>query len=193
MVATVEPALRGGVTMVQLRDPGASTGELCRTGGTLHRLLEGTGVPLVVNDRLDVALAIRAEGVHLGQSDLPPAAARRLAGDRLIVGWSVSNAEEMARALELPPGTVDYLGLGPVWATPTKTDATEPLGLAGLRDLVARAGGRLPTVAIGGVNSGNAASVLGSGVQGLGVVSAICRAPDPELAARTLRRARTGA
>lgn len=195
VAATVEAALEGGVTMVQLRDPTASTSELCRSGLELRRILLGTGVPLIVNDRLDVAFAIGADGVHLGQSDLHPIEARRLAGPDLIIGWSVSTVGESAKAVALPPGTVDYLGIGPVWATPTKTDTAPPLGLAGLTAAVVIVGGALPCVAIGGINAENAAKVAATGVSGLAVVSAICGAPDPAAAAGALRQAvqaRTG-
>src|SRR3954454_21144691 len=111
LVATVAAAVTGGVTLVQLREPGATTRELCRLGTALQEVLTDAGVPLVVNDRLDVALAVEAAGVHLGQSDLDVRTARRLGGDDLVIGLSVSTLEEVAEAARLPAGTVDHLGI----------------------------------------------------------------------------------
>ena len=128
--ATTRAAVAGGVTAVQLRDPAATARQLCRAAAELLEVLAGTGVPLLINDRVDVAMAVGAQGVHLGQSDLPPAAARQLAGDGFIIGWSVTEPGQL-RALEgLAPGTVDYLGVGPVYATATKPDAA-PTAKAG--------------------------------------------------------------
>jgi thiamine-phosphate pyrophosphorylase len=122
--------------------------------------------------------------VHLGQDDVHVEDARRLAGPGLLIGLSVSTPEELSAATALPDGTVDYLGLGPVFATPTKTDAKEALGIEGLADLVRRTS--LPCVAIGGIHAGNADDVRGTGVDGLAVVSAICTASDPAAAAAAL-------
>jgi thiamine-phosphate pyrophosphorylase len=181
---TVLAAVRGGVTAVQLRDKDAPARSLQRLAAELLHALDGTGVPLVVNDRLDVALAVGAHGVHLGQDDVHVEDARRLAGPGLLIGLSVSSPGEMSAATALPDGTVDYLGIGPVFATPTKTDAKEALGVDGLADLVRRTS--LPCVAIGGINAGNADAVRGAGVDGLAVVSAICTASDPAEAAAAL-------
>ncbi len=183
--ATVAAAVRGGVTLVQVREPGATTRELCALVRAVQEVLTGTGVPLVVNDRLDVALATGADGVHLGQSDLPPLDARRIAGPDLLIGLSVSTAEQVVDAGALPAGTVDHLGVGPVWATATKTEAAAPLGVAGTAALVALS--TLGCVAIGGIGPTNAASVRATGVRGIAVVSAVCAAADPELAAAALR------
>lgn len=185
VVSTVQAAVRGGATIVQVREPLATTRELCRLAEAVHLALTGTGVPLLVNDRLDVALAVGAEGVHLGQSDLPAAAARRVAGADFLIGLSVSDSRETAEADALSVGTVDYLGVGPVFATPTKPMAARPLGLH--RTAVLRAATRLPCVAIGGIDDNSAAQVLATGVNGIAVVSAICAAPDPQAAAATLR------
>lgn len=186
VVDTILAAVRGGATAVQVREPLATTRQLCRLAETVHQALVGTAVPLIINDRLDVALAVGAEGVHLGQSDLPATWARRIAGPDLLVGLSVSNLEQTAAADALPAGTVDYLGLSPVFATPTKPLAVPALGL----ELTARlrAGTSLPCVAIGGIDTGNAAQVRRTGVDGIAVVSAVCAAPDPEAAAAALRR-----
>ena len=178
---TVREAVRGGVTIVQLRDKQASARALFDMAVRLRRELEGTGVPLIVNDRVDVALAAGAHGVHLGQSDLEVSEARRLAGPDFWIGLSASTASDIARANELPPGTVDYLGIGPVFATSTKLDAREPLGLEQLARL--RDGTDLSCLAIGGITSENAAAVWATGVDGLAVASAICAADDPRAAA----------
>lgn len=186
VVATILSAVRGGATAVQVREPLATTRQLCQLAEIVHHALAGTGVPLLVNDRLDVALAVGAEGVHLGQSDLPATWARRIAGPDLLVGLSVSNLEQTAAANALPAGTVDYLGVGPVFATLTKPLAAPALGL----ELTARlaAGASLPCVAIGGIHTGNAAQVRATGVDGIAVVSAVCAAPNPEAAAAALCR-----
>ncbi len=186
VVATILSAVRGGATAVQVREPLATTRQLCQLAETVHHALASTGVPLLINDRLDVALAVGAEGVHLGQSDLPATWARRIAGPDLLVGLSVSNLEQTAAANALPAGTVDYLGVGPVFATLTKPLAAPALGL----ELTARlaAGASLPCVAIGGIHTGNAAQVRATGVDGIAVVSAVCAAPNPEAAAAALCR-----
>lgn len=181
--ATVEAAIAGGVTVVQLRDPNATGAELFAAATALRDLLRPAGIPFIVNDRLDVALAARADGVHLGQSDLPVREARRLAGQDFLIGLSVSTITEAVQAQELP---VDYLGIGPVFATPTKTDAAPALGLPGTAEIVRVTAH--PTVAIGGINTANAADVAATGVDGLCVVSAICAAPDPAAAARELEK-----
>jgi thiamine-phosphate pyrophosphorylase len=184
--ATVRAAVAGGVTAVQLRDPQATTRALYDQARTLAAELNGTGVPLLVNDRLDVALAAGADGVHLGQADLPAEAARRIAGPQLVIGWSVSTAEQVEEAVAMPAGTIDYLGVGPVFATGTKPDAGPALGLTALRQLCEKS--TLPCVAIGGVGIDNARTVSRTGVAGVCVVSALCTAPDPEQMARSLRR-----
>jgi thiamine-phosphate pyrophosphorylase len=188
LVDTVAAAVAGGVTAVQLREPGATTRELCRLGEALQRVLAGTGVPLVVNDRVDVALVVGAAGVHLGQSDLDVRAARRLVGEDLLIGLSVSTLEEVAEAARLPAGTVDHLGVGPVFATATKPEAAAPLGLE--RTAALRAATDLPCVAIGGIGPANVAQVRATGVAGVAVVSAICTADDPAAAAARLRSPR---
>ena len=181
---TVREAVAGGVTTVQIRDKHASARALSALTRAVLDAVRGRGVTVVVNDRLDVAMAAGAHGVHLGQDDLPVEDARRIAGNDLLVGLSISSAEEMDAALALPDGMVDYLGIGPVFATPTKSDAAPPVGAAGLADLCRRT--ELPCVAIGGIDADNAAEVRGTGVQGIAVVSAICSAPDPAHAAAVL-------
>jgi len=186
VVATILAAVHGGATAVQVREPLATTRQLCQLAQIVHQALAGTGVPLLINDRTDVALAVGAEGVHLGQSDLPATQARRIAGPDLLVGLSVSTLEQTVAANALPAGTVDYLGVGPVFATQTKPLAAPALGL-GLTARLA-AGTSLPCVAIGGIDTGNAAQVRATGVDGIAVVSAVCAAPNPEAAAAALRR-----
>ncbi|MFW3170330.1 thiamine phosphate synthase [Geodermatophilus sp. CPCC 206100] len=187
----VRAAVAGGVTAVQVRDKTAPRRELLAlTRAVRAALADRPDVPVVVNDAVDVALLAGADGVHVGQDDLPPEGARALLGTGRLVGVSVSSAAELDAVLALPAGTVDVVGLSPVWATPTKPDAAPGLGPAGARTLAAaaRAGG-LAAVAIGGISAGNAAAVAATGVDGLCVVSAVCAATDPEAAARELRRA----
>ncbi|MGM0981901.1 MAG: thiamine phosphate synthase [Pseudomonadota bacterium] len=179
LVETVMAAVRGGVTMVQLRDKHASDAELIDQARPLKAALAGSGVPLIINDRLGVALACGADGLHIGQDDGDVARARAALGPEAILGLSVQTHEQMAR---VDAEHLDYLGLGPVFATPSKHDHAEPLGFEGLARLVAAS--PLPTVAIGGLKAEHVAATHQAGAQGLAVVSAICGAPDPEAAAR---------
>lgn len=189
VVDTVRAAVNGGVTAVQLRDPAASARELVALGRRLREVLAGSGVPLLVNDRADVAAASGADGVHVGQQDLPVESARALLGPDSFVGLSIQRPEQLAALRDLRAGVVDYLGAGPVLPQHTKTDAAEPMGLDTLATLVREA--PVPVVAIGGIDADNAASVRATGVAGIAVVSAICGAPDPAAAARVLRTCRT--
>ena len=182
-VEVVRAAIRGGVSCVQLREKGCSTREFMDEARLLKALLAGTGVPLFINDRLDVALAVGADGVHLGQNDLAIADARRLVGNRMIIGIS---AESVADAIRAEAEGADYIGASPVFTTPTKTDTAPPLGLDGLRAI--RRAVQLPLVAIGGINADNAAQVLRAGADGLAVVSAIVSAPCPRTAAAAIRQ-----
>ena len=182
-VEVVRAAIRGGVSCVQLREKGCSTREFMDEARLLKALLAGTGVPLFINDRLDVALAVGADGVHLGQNDLAIADARRLVGNRMIIGIS---PESVADAIRAEAEGADYIGASPVFTTPTKTDTAPPLGLDGLRAI--RRAVQLPLVAIGGINADNAAAVLRAGADGLAVVSAIVSAPCPRTAAAGLRQ-----
>ncbi|MFY0991168.1 thiamine phosphate synthase [Halomonas sp. C05BenzN] len=179
LVETVVAAVRGGVTLVQLRDKHASDAELIDQARRLKVALAGSGVPLIINDRLEVALAAEADGLHLGQDDGDVAAARTALGERALLGLSVQTHEQLAR---LDPGPLDYLGLGPVFATHSKHDHASPLGVDGLTSLVAAS--PLPAVAIGGLKAEHAGAVRSSGARGLAVISAICGQPDPEAAAR---------
>jgi thiamine-phosphate pyrophosphorylase len=181
----VMAAVQGGATCVQLREKHLSTRDFCAKAMALQALLAPLGVPLVINDRVDIALACGAPGVHLGQSDLPVANARRLLPPEVFLGWSVETPAHVAQAATVDMAGIDYLGVSPVFATPTKTDTSAPWGLDGLRQV--RAATALPLVAIGGIHAGNAAEVLAAGADGLAVVSAICGAADPTIAARELR------
>lgn len=177
----VSEAVKGGVTMVQLREKQADTREFVSLGLKLKELLTPLGVPLLINDRIDVALAVDADGVHIGQSDMPYDIARRLLGQDKIIGLSVENMDEVLQANDLD---VDYVAVSPVYGTPTKTDTAAPFGLDGLRRAVELS--RHPVVAIGGMNERTAPEVFAAGADGIAVVSAICSAPDPCEAARKL-------
>ena len=178
----VESAVSGGVTIVQLREKEAATREFVALGRRVAEILRPRRIPLIINDRVDVALAVLADGVHLGATDMNAADARSILGPKAIIGLSVENEEQAVASDRLD---VDYLGVSPIFATPTKTDTGAAWGIEGLwrlRPLV-----RKPLVAIGGINPGNAARVIEAGADGLAVVSAICAALDPEAAARELR------
>ncbi len=179
----VRAAAEGGVTVIQLRDKGSSARSMRALAAALQPHLHALHIPLVINDRLDGALACRADGVHLGQDDLPCRDARRIAGPDMVIGISVGSPDE-ARAAE--QDGADYVAVSPVWSTATKPDAPPPVGLDGIRAI--RAATRLPVVAIGGIHAGNAADVIHAGASGVAVVSAIMSAPDPAAAARELRR-----
>jgi thiamine-phosphate pyrophosphorylase len=184
LVATVAAALEGGVTIVQLRDKEAPAQALIEVGRALKTLLAPHGIPLIVNDRVDVALAIGADGVHVGQGDLPPGAARAILGPKAIIGLSITRQEELGT---FDPATVDYVGLGPIFPTETKADAAAALGPAVFASI--RSQLRCPVVAIGGITGANAAQAIAAGADGIAVVSAICSAIDPRAAARSLRSA----
>ncbi len=181
----VAAALRGGATLVQLREKAFSDAELVEVARALKDRLAPLGVPLILNDRVEVAKAAGADGVHLGQDDLDAAGARQILGPDGLIGVSAGTAEEAAR---VDKGCADYVGIGAVYATATKLDAGPPIGIAGLAALAARLR-PLPSVAIGGIGLREAAEVMAGGAaDGIAVVSAICGALDPEAAARTLRR-----
>ena len=177
----VSEAVAGGVTMVQLREKDAATGEFVELGRRLMSLLKPLGVPLIINDRVDVALAVDADGVHIGQSDMSYADARRLLGPEKTIGLSVENFEDLEAANKLD---VDYIGISPVYGTPTKTDTAEPFGLEGLRKAVEMS--VHPTVAIGGMNVATVGEVIAAWTDGVAVVSAICSAESPRDAAAEL-------
>jgi len=187
VVATVRAAVTGGVTAVQLRDPRATTRELVDLGHALVELLRPLGVPLIVDDRVDVALAIDADGVHVGQQDLDPVSARRLLGPGRHLGLSVGTPEQARTAGDLPAGTVDLLGVGPVRPTLSKADARPAIGFDGLAAVIAATD--LPCVAIGGLGAADVPALHAAGAAGSAVVSAVCGRPEPGESARQITEA----
>jgi len=183
MVNTAHIAAQNGVTMVQLRAPRWKKRLWFETARLLKETLAPLGVPLIINDQIDVALAIDADGVHVGQDDLPPAVVRQLLGPGKLLGLSVANREQLA-ASDLVG--VDYLGVGPIYATQTKLDAAPALGVDGFAEL--RRAIHLPTVAIGGIQASSCAPIITAGAQGVAVVSAICGQPDAAAATVALRQ-----
>ncbi len=181
MAWIVREAAAGGVTMVQLREKECSTAEFIQLARKLKAALAPLGIPLIINDRVDVVLAVDADGVHIGQSDMPYATARKLLGRDKIIGLSVETMDEVVAANALD---VDYIGISPVYATPTKTDTLTPFGLDGV-DEVMRCS-RHRCVAIGGMNRDTVGEVIAHGVEGVAVVSAIVAAPSPREAAAEL-------
>lgn len=181
-VDIVRAAVAGGVTCVQLREKNCGTREFVDEARTVRALLTGTGVHLIINDRIDVALAVGADGVHLGQTDMHIADARRIVGRSMLIGIS---AECLDDAIRAEAQGADYVGISPVFATLTKTDTAPPLGLKGVAAI--RAAVSIPLVGIGGVGSANAAQVIHAGCDGVAVVSAIVSALDPKRAAAELK------
>lgn len=169
----VSEAVAGGATIVQLREKKTSTGEFIELAFRLKEILKPYNIPLIINDRVDVALAVDADGVHIGQSDMPYELARKLLGPHKIIGLSVENMDDLIKANELD---VDYVGISPVYGTPTKTDTAEPFGLEGLKEAVKLS--KHPTVAIGGMNAKTIGDVMATGTNGVAVVSAICSATN---------------
>lgn len=190
LVETTRAAVAGGATIVQLRDKTADTRRMVETGRALQQVLSGTNALLVINDDVDAAIALGADGLHIGQDDLGAVEARRKIGPGMILGLSVETA---APAAAVDPAIVDYAGIGPVFATATKPDHKQPIGLTGLADLVRVCPVR--SVAIGGLKADHVAPVLATGAEGLAVVSAICGQPDPQAAtaaiAASIRKARS--
>ncbi len=176
-------AVKGGATMVQLREKDVSTRFFIEEAQRIKRILATYTVPLIINDRVDVALAVGANGVHIGQEDMPYPLVRKLLGPGAIIGLSVETLEQVESAEAFD---VAYLGISTIFATPTKTNTRNHWGLDGLRKV--RAISRHPLVAIGGINVSNAAEIVQAGADSLAVVSAICSAPDPQQATELLRR-----
>lgn len=174
LVDVVEQAIQAGATAVQLREKHLSTREFVCLGRELTKRLQPKNIPLFINDRLDVALAVGADGLHVGQEDMHVSDVRALAGFKLAIGLSVNSIQDVMEANTLD---VDYLGAGPIFPTATKEDAKEALGIAGLHALIKSS--RHPVVAIGSINQGNVAQVIKAGARGVAVVSAICAAESP--------------
>jgi thiamine-phosphate pyrophosphorylase len=177
----------GGATLVQLRNKLGSTRQLVAQARDLKALLAPRSIPLLVNDRVDVALAAAADGVHVGQDDMEPEEARRLLGPGAIIGLSIKT---VAQAQAAPIEFVDYVCIGGVFATTSKHNPEPPVGIDGLKSILAairRRAPRLPVGAIAGIDAKNAAAVMATGVDGIAVISALSLAPDVVEAARTLR------
>ena len=181
-------ALEGGARFLQLRDKELGTRDLLALAQELRRLTRVHGAVFVVNDRVDIAWAAEADGVHLGQDDMPAAEARRLLGPEAIIGVSAATVE-MARAAQA--AGADYLGAGPVYPTGSKVDAGEAIGLARIAELHAAV--TLPILGIGGIGVSNAADVIAAGAAGVAVISAVTDAPDMAQATRELRTKVEGA
>ncbi|WP_282126893.1 thiamine phosphate synthase [Marinifilum flexuosum] len=178
----VEEAVKGGVSMVQIREKEANSKDFYQLADTVKKVLEKYKVPLIINDRLDIALAVDADGLHIGQSDLPYHVARKILGPNKIIGLSVENIEQARQANQLD---VDYIGLSPVFSTQTKNDIAKPLELDGVKEIMSFS--KHPAVAIGGINSTNTADIIKAGADGIAVVSAIVCAEDPCNAAKELK------
>jgi thiamine-phosphate pyrophosphorylase len=185
--ATVAAAVAAGVTMVQLRDPVASDADLVDLGRAVVEALAGTGVPLVVNDRVELVAAIGAQGAHVGQDDLDVGEARALLGHTAYLGLSVQTTDQVTAALACGIDALDYLGVGPVWATTSKLDAAPPGGLEEVRAITSAS--PWPCVAIGGITPARVPALRARGVAGVAVVGAICGRPDVAAATRALRAA----
>jgi thiamine-phosphate pyrophosphorylase len=176
-------AVRGGASYVQLREKDISTRAFVEEALRIKKILEPYRIPLIINDRIDVALACGAEGVHIGQQDMPYAEARRLMGDDAIIGVSVENWEDVEDAENID---ANYIGVSPVFATPTKTDTKGAWGLEGIARI--KDFSRHQLVAIGGINESNAREVVLAGADCVAVVSAICAASNPEEASRRINQ-----
>ena len=182
LAVTVEEAIKGGVTLVQVREKNVSTLDFFQLALGIKEITTKHGVPFIVNDRIDIALAVDADGVHIGQEDMPLTVARKIVGPTKIIGVSVSTLEE---ALAAQSEGADYLGIGAVFPTMTKGDANS-VSLEDLQKI--KAGITIPVVAIGGINKNNILNVMETGVDGAAVVSAIIACSDPYEAALNLRR-----
>lgn len=178
----VEQAVEGGVTMVQLREKELNTREFIKRSLNLKKLLSKYNVPLIINDRVDIALAVEADGVHVGQSDMPYEYVKRLIPEKMMLGLSV---ETLDQAVEAEKYDLDYLSVSPIFFTPTKTNLYREWGIEGLRKL--RSITKHKLIAIGGINSSNVAEVIRAGADGVAMVSAICAAEDPKATSKELK------
>ncbi len=206
LYALIDPAVAGGrtlaelashiagsTTLVQLRDKHGSTRVMVEEARALTMVLAPLDIPLLINDRVDVALAAEADGVHIGQDDMSPADARLLLGRTAIIGFSIKTVEQAKAA---PLEHLDYVAIGGVYGTTSKDTTSEPIGLAGLHAVVEAIRARdhnFSICAIAGINESNAADVIAQGADGVAVISALSMAPDPEKAAQNLRAAVDGA
>jgi thiamine-phosphate pyrophosphorylase len=202
LYALIDPAVAGGrtltdlaervagsATLVQLRDKHGSTRAMVEEARALRGVLEPAGVPLLINDRVDVALAAEADGVHIGQDDIAAADARLLLGRTAIIGLSIKTVQQAAAA---PLELLDYVAIGGVYGTTSKDNTAAPIGIDGLRAIVQAVRARkrdFPICAIAGINESNAAEVIAAGADGVAVISALSLADDPAQAAQNLRAA----
>jgi len=177
-------AIKGGATVIQYREKMGSTRHLIEEAAAVRDVCRQLGATFIVNDRVDVALAVGADGVHVGQEDMPAAIARRLIGEDMILGVTVGNAEQARQA---QADGADYLGTDAVFPTASKPDAGPPIGVETLEQICRAVS--IPVVAIGGVNASNVAQVIRAGAAGAAVISAVVGAPDIAAAARRLRQA----
>ncbi len=185
--------IAGSATLMQLRDKQGSTRVMTEEARALRSVLEPHGVPLIINDRVDVALAAEADGVHIGQDDMSPGDARLLLGRAAIIGLSIKTAEQAGTA---PLDLLNYVAIGGVYGTTSKDNTSPPIGISGLRGIVEIIRARqpkFPICAIAGINSDNAAEVIAAGADGVALISALSLAPDPAAAAQNLRALVDGA
>ena len=206
LYALVDPAVAGGraltdlaqciagsATLVQLRDKQGSTRVMTEEARALRSVLEPHGVPLIINDRVDVALAAEADGVHIGQDDMSPGDARLLLGRAAIIGLSIKTAEQARTA---PLELLNYVAIGGVYGTASKDNTAPPIGISGLRaivDVIRERQPKFPICGIAGINSDNARDVIAAGADGVAVISALSLATDPAIAAQNLRAIVDGA
>lgn len=179
----VEDAIKGGVTLVQVREKDISTKEFYKTALEVKEVTDEYKIPLIINDRIDIAQAVNADGVHLGQDDMPLSIARKILGDDKIIGISVGNVQE---AKEAEKGGADYVGIGAVFFTGSKKDIDTPIGIEGLQKIVHSIS--IPSVAIGGVNKINTPEIMKTGTDGIAVISAILNNEDIKTAAEDLKK-----
>lgn len=169
----VERLIAGGAKFIQLRDKNSTPNDFYKAAKAVIDFTRGKDVKIIINDRVDIALVIKADGVHLGQDDLPPENARRILGEKAIIGFSTHNISQAIEAIKMP---LDYIAIGPIYATSTKENPDPIVGLEGLK-IVRQAIGDFPLVAIGGINSENANEVLRNGADSVAVISQILREP----------------
>lgn len=179
----VEAAVKGGVTLVQVREKDISTKEFYKVALEVKEVTDKYKVPLIINDRIDIAQAIDADGVHLGQDDMPLKLARKILGEDKIIGISAGNIEEAQTAER---DGADYVGIGAVFFTGSKKDIDTPIGVEGLKEIVDSI--NIPSVAIGGVNEENTADIMRTGTDGIAVISAILNNEDVKIAAENLKK-----
>jgi len=186
-IRLVRQAVAGGATLIQYRDKNADGRGLVELARALKEALVVTGVPLLINDRVDIALAAGADGVHLGQDDMHPEDARELLGPNAIIGWTLKTQEHAANMAGIP---VDYACIGGIYSTSSKNSSSLPIGPDGLRDVLtcARAATQKPIGAIAGIDASNAQAVIAAGADGIAVISALFMAPDTQDEARRLRK-----